>query len=451
LSRHSKAALLGLFLLAIATPVRAVEFQLDGYDRTFFRLFNDLSLDRDADQAEGTRSYFEQRLRLNPHLEINPHIHVFGQIDVLDLALYGSGSEVLLSTGFEDLAGSAYDEPVQLSQSVIPGEDYRGNSVVRRAWGEIWTPHIDLRFGRMGNHWGSGVLANDGNDPLAYYGDTVDRVQLLGRIGPIQLTLSFDTFLEGWINHDDDIWGITFAGGFISDVHSAGVYMHWRRMASEDWTAFYADLWGRTRLGPLSFELEAALVYGKGNATDLGIEDMELLAGGGAFTAGIEVLPIGGAFQLGVASGDSDPTDATLNTFSFDRDFDVALLMFQEPMPVFRHLDPGPENNGIDDSFVIQGDTMSNAVYIKPSFFFDPLDNLRLTLNFIAAGRVAVSEPDLSAEEKHLGLELDFDARWTLYENFELGATVGVLFPGTQFEPYTDTVVGTELRGIIRF
>jgi len=95
LSRHTTVAFLGLVLLVVAAPSRAVEFQLDGYDRTFFRLFNDLSLDRDAEQAEGTRSYFEQRLRLNPHLEINPHIHVFGQIDVLDLALYGSGSEVL--------------------------------------------------------------------------------------------------------------------------------------------------------------------------------------------------------------------------------------------------------------------------------------------------------------------------------------------------------------------
>ena len=58
---------------------------------------------------------------------------------------------------------------------------------------------------------------------------------------------------------------------------------------------------------------------------------------------------------------------------------------------------------------------------------------------------------DASDEDKHIAVELDFDAAWRLYENFELGATVGVLFPGPVFEPYREPVFGTEIRGIIRF
>jgi len=154
---------------------------------------------------------------------------------------------------------------------------------------------------------------------------------------------------------------------------------------------------------------------------------------------------------LGLASGDSDPTDERLTTFTFDRDYDVGLFLFQEPMPVFQHPDPGTENMGIDDSSVIQTEGVSNAFYIKPSFFFDPRDNLRLRLDFIAAGRLKTSDLDMSAEERHLGVELDFDVAWTLYENFELGATVGVMFPGKMFDPYGDPVFGTEIRGIIRF
>ena len=451
MSRAALAGSLVVALVAVSLPAAAVDFHLDGYDRTFFRLYNNLSLDRDAEMAEGNRAYLEHRLRLNPHLEINPHIHVFAQIDALDLTVYGSDSQTLLATGFQDSGGDEYEEPSQMSEGVVPGEDYRGNSVFKRAWGEIWTPHIDLRFGRMGNHWGSGILANDGNGERSLYGDTVDRVQLLSRIGPIQVALSFDAFLEGWINHDDDVWGVTLATGFLSDVHSAGVYMHWRRMPSENWTTWYADLWGRTRLGPLSFELEIAFVYGQGDATELGIENMTLLGGGGALKAGIEVMPIGGELELGVASGDSDPTDERLTAFTFDRDYDVGLFLFQEPMPVFQHPDPGQENMGIDDSSVIQAEGVSNAFYIKPSFFFDPRDNLRLRIDFIAAGRLKTSDLDMTEEERHLGVELDFDVAWTLYENFELGATVGVMFPGKMFDPYGDPVFGTEFRGIIRF
>ncbi len=450
MSRPSCVAILVL-LAWTAAPATAVEFQLDGYDRTFFRAYNNLSLDRDAEQAEGTRSYLEHRLRLNPHLQINPHIHVFAQLDALDLALYGSGAEVLLATGLEDAAGNEYSEPDQLTQSVVPGEDYAGNAVVRRAWGEIWTPYVDFRFGRMGNHWGMGLLANDGNGERSYYGDTVDRVQLLSRIGPVLLSLSFDTFLEGWINHGDDVWGLTLAGGFLSDVHSAGLYVHWRRMPSESWNSLYADLWGRTRLGPLRFELEGVLVYGKGNATDLGIEDLQLLSGGGAFHAGIEVLPIGGEVELGIATGDKDPTDQEVHTFSFDRDHDVGLFLFERAMPSYRHLDPSPDNMGIDTTEAVLEEGVSNAFYLKPSFFFDPRDNVRLRLDFIAARRVVSAELDVAPEDMHLGVELDFDAAWTLYENFELGATVGVMFPGPMFEPSRETVVGTEVRGIIRF
>ncbi len=438
-----------LFLSFIAPPAGAVEFTLDGYDRTRFYIFDTLSLDRESEDAEDNRCYLNQRLRLEPHLQINPHVHVFSQIDLLDLVVFGSDSEVSFYTGYTDALEGVDAEPSQLTDSVIPGEDYRGSAVVRRAWGEIWTPYVDLRFGRMGNHWGMGLLANDGNDIYSDFGDTVDRVQLLARFGPVQVSLAFDTFLEGWINDNDDIWGLTLAGGFLSDVHSAGAYVHWRRMPSEKWDALYADLWGRTHLGPLHFELEAVFQYGKGNATLQGVENMEVMAGGGAFRAGIEILPIGGQVEIGLASGDKDLTDEKVHTFSFDRDHDIALLLFQETMPQFRDLTETLETN--DLVAPTTGNAVSNAFYFKAGPYIYPRDNLRLGLDFIAAQQLIHENEDLKAEDKHLAVELDFDARWILYENFELGARVGVMFPGPMYEPYRETVFGTEIRGIIRF
>lgn len=455
-------------LLCYALPAWALDVKLTGYDRTRFYLFDSLSLTDESVsiQEEGTsgttelppeavRAYFDQRLRLDPHLEINPHVHVFGQLDLLDLQLFGTEGEVYAAF-WDDLDDGGAFDTAQMAHGIQTGDDYRGSAVVRRAWGEVWTPYVDFRFGRMGNHWGMGLLANDGNGDNADFGDTVDRLQLLARIGPVQFSLAFDTYLEGWINESDDVFGLTLAGGFLSEVHSAGLYVHWRRMPSNQWNAMFADLWGRTRLGPLRVELEAVFQYGKGDLAlgDIVYEDQEVLAGGGAFKAGIDVLPFGGEVEVGLATGDKDTTDDTWRTFSFDRDHDVALLLFEETMPTFRPTSAVADTPvfGEDTSLAVTGNGVSNAFYIKPGGYFDPLDNLRLRLDFIAA-RTLVDplQEELSAEDMHLALEIDFGARWLLYENFELGARVGVMFPGPRFEPTTDPVFGTEFRAMIRY
>src|SRR5262249_34150796 len=55
-----------------------------------------------------------------------------------------------------------------------------GDSVkVKRVWGEVSTPVGILRFGRMGSHWGLGMLHNDGNCLDCDLGDTVDRIQFV--------------------------------------------------------------------------------------------------------------------------------------------------------------------------------------------------------------------------------------------------------------------------------
>src|SRR4029077_10025826 len=54
---------------------------------------------------------------------------------------------------------------------------------IKRAWGEVALPLGILKFGRMPNQWGMGILYNAGGaDPInggynydADYGDTVDR------------------------------------------------------------------------------------------------------------------------------------------------------------------------------------------------------------------------------------------------------------------------------------
>ena len=71
--------------------------------------------------------------------------------------------------------------------------------VVKRVWGEYTTPIGLLRFGRMPNHWGLGMLANDGNAYDSDWGSTADRIM-------------FVTGVKSWDLYFGALWDFTNEG-----------------------------------------------------------------------------------------------------------------------------------------------------------------------------------------------------------------------------------------------
>ena len=157
------ATLVALGLTLAPSPAQAVEFRLDGMYRLRANLFDTLSLDREVEESEKVRTYLDQRLRLIPHLCVGSNVHVYLDLDVMDGLRFGAQPEVLQAIGQSQDSGLPFDEPIALSGSVGPGSDYRESLFIRRAWAELYTPYVDVKLGRMGSHWGMGLLANDGN------------------------------------------------------------------------------------------------------------------------------------------------------------------------------------------------------------------------------------------------------------------------------------------------
>jgi hypothetical protein len=455
--RNALPALLALLLPGLLTlvpaPAQAAEFRLDGYYRFRGELFDTLSLDRDDESSELVRTYMEHRLRLVPHIRINSNVHVFLDLDVLDLLKFGSNPEVLQAVGASMESGDAFDEPVPLSGSVLPGQDYRESLFVRRAWVELYTPYVDLKIGRMGSHWGMGLMANDGDCAVdCDYGDTVDRIMIsTSRLDPVRINLAVDTRAEGFINRDDDTHSFLLSGGYLGEVHQVGAYVRWTRQPSNRFNLVHGDIYGATTLGPLSMELEALLLWGAASDSDIGVEDLKILSAGGAFRAKLAISPWTAGVEVGLATGDKDPTDNVWHTMRFDRDHDVAFLMFEEMMPTFEYGDLALEDNGnIDMSRAVTGEGVSNAFYLKPSFDVDVRDNLSAGIAAVLAFPV-VPEAFGEDEPKFYGAEIDLNAAWTLYSNFEIGATAAFFFPGPVYEPYRSFTFGGELRAIVHF
>lgn len=456
LVRTPSVAAVAALVLSMLLPASAsaVEFRLDGYYRFRANLFDTLSLDREHEDTEGVRTYLEHRLLLAPQLRVNSNVHVFLQLDVMDALRFGSDPEILQAVGAVSTAdGSAFNEPLGLSGSVLPGSDYQESLFVRRAWAELYTKYVDLKIGRMGSNFGLGVVANDGTCDTCEYGDTVDRVMVsTSALDPARISIAFDTRAEGWINRSDDTHSFLFTGGYLGEVHKGAVWVRWTRQPSNGLNIANVNLWGATQLGPLSIEGEGVLIGGRADATDIGVEDLEILQGGGVFKVGLQMNPVDFGVHFGFASGDTDPTDTRWTSLRMDRDHDIGVLMFEHSMPQYgRGAAADEENQNVDVSRAVVGEGVSNAFYIIPSVHVEPVDNLRLGVSLTAAFPLIRTVFAATDEAGAYGAEIGLNARWTIAGAFEIGGRAGIFIPGDVFGTGLAPIVGAELRALVHF
>lgn len=455
------AALIGV--VAVPTPADAVEFRLDGMYRLRANLFDSLSLERGEERDEGRRSFIDQRLRLVPHLRINSGVHVYADIDLLDALQFGANPAganpaVQLAVGQQQADGTLFNEPSALTGGVLPGEDYADSLFVRRAWVEVYTPYVDIKVGRMASHWGLGLLANDGSCDTCDYGDIVDRLMIsTSLIDPVRISFAIDTRAEGFINRDDDTHSLLLQGGLLHEVYKIGGYVRWTRQPSNKFNLLHGDIWGSAKLGPVKVELEALINWGAAETTDIGVEELTILSGGGALEAALAVSPWEAGLSVGVATGDKDPTDNKWHTLRFDRDYDVGLLMFEHPLPQFQVGDAANEADGplgnVDASQAVVHEGVSNAFFLRPRFHFDLLDNLQAGIAFTTAWPVVPLGLGHTDEDPRnfYGAELDGHVKFVLHNAFEMRATAGLFFPGNVFGDTRAVTFGGEVRALVRF
>ena len=199
--------------------------QLHGYWRMRGDIFRRADLGRGRDAAgqslfplapsSDTLGAGNMRLRLNPVLRLSDQLTLHGQFDALDNVIMGS--QPLLEPYFDAKTGS------QLLSNRVVGDALQ----VKRVWAEVETPVGQLAFGRMGLHWGEGLLYNDGNCFDCDYGTTLDRIQL--KTGPIYrhvITLAADAVAVGPTT--SDLTDFATSGRYGAPVNLDGADDAWR-------------------------------------------------------------------------------------------------------------------------------------------------------------------------------------------------------------------------------
>ena len=429
--------LLPLALLAATPGASAAQLEWAGHYRARGLLYDSLSLSDTNDQAEGTSNLLDHRLRLQPRFHITERVGLFAQIDALSLVPWGEQVEGYEDPVTGDTTYLAYDQSL-VSPTTSAGGSTPAGIAVTRAWGEVYTDIGRFRFGRVPLHWGAGIWQNDGFAPDAEYGDTADRIQFTSRVGMLYLMGAWDVNYEGYVNVPDDMQSVNLAFAYQTETLGLGFYNQYRWQPSENLTLYTGDLWAKAQMGTLDIEAEVVGVFGAGNLGG-GANDMRITAVGAMLKGDMQLDKILVGIEGGLATGDAED-DSHIKTFTFDRDHNLTLMMFEEPMPTLEATTANETNGGRDYDAVLTGEGIRNALYVRPHVGYRILDEL--TVDVAVFGAQAAKLPEDQKDAKGYGWEFDASVIYTPYEHFELRGMAGLFLPGSYYSSYEDDELG---------
>jgi uncharacterized protein (TIGR04551 family) len=136
------------------------------------------------------------RFRINPEIHISDNLRIVSQIDALDNVVLGSTPDAYAitpsktggysSAGYNGYAPLGFYSTTQGAPTA--GVNGYTNSInVNRVWAEYMTPVGQLRFGRMPDQWGLGMVHNAGDGIDSDYQSTIDRIMFISGIRSMDL------------------------------------------------------------------------------------------------------------------------------------------------------------------------------------------------------------------------------------------------------------------------
>jgi uncharacterized protein (TIGR04551 family) len=135
-----------------------------------------------------TQSSANLRFRIEPELVISDNLRIVSQLDLLNNLVLGSTPDAYAldpingnKPGQATPNGYAPAAAFSTTQGspTVGINSYQNAVNVNRVWAEYMTPVGQIRFGRMPNQWGLGMVANAGDGIDSDYQSTVDRIMFV--------------------------------------------------------------------------------------------------------------------------------------------------------------------------------------------------------------------------------------------------------------------------------
>ena len=325
---------------------------------------------------------------------------------------------VIVGGNTEQIWGDTWDIPGSIDERGRHNLRYRTPDIRKLAM-TANLEAVQLEVGLTTASWGLGMLANDGiQEPFfgqPEFGDRVVRARLTTKPGaesPWHFTVAWDRVLQDEVSVDVSTQWTNQAIASIlwrDDDDQAGLYGAVRRqdelLYSRSTRVTVVDAFTDLHL-PLSSSLnlhlaaEGAGITGKTNrSTTYNARDrVHVLSAGavGVAMLGMRDDTVMVGLSSGFATGDGDPSDDTMADFTFDRNFDVGMVLFDEVMggidaahynlvtnPAFAGRPP----DGVEAS--VHEGAFRRATYVQPRVELSPMPWMRARLGMLFAWSTA--------------------------------------------------------------
>lgn len=431
----------------------------------------------EMDNIERNKQYMLQHLVLSPKITAYDGITIYGRFDILNANAYPNSQ---MGQFFGSGIGSA--TPTNADNSNALSERQSADFI---AVNHLYLTYAHefglLTVGRAPLHFGLGMAYNAGTGAFDHWFDNRDMVSYKFVTGNLSFTPMMAKVVENDIGFEDDIsdymfqmmyenpdtelkLGLMYRSRHVTrygnDVPAAPLFGDGTSVSPQGTAGFEGEYWNLffSRWVGESFKIGLELATQKG--------ETGVLAGGG----NVEIDGYGVALEMdwmpkdsnwsaslkaGTASGDDPDTVNSYEGFVFDRNYDVAFLLFNHPLgqyDLFRTA--GIRDTSATASSRADEEAISNVVYISPSikYKWSGKFDTQLGLTYAQLNSDPLSGIDV---EKSVGYEVDISLNYKPYDNVQWINRIGFLSPGKAFDGggqfRSENSYGLETKAAITF
>ncbi|MFK8136957.1 MAG: hypothetical protein AB8E15_01235 [Bdellovibrionales bacterium] len=401
---------------------------------------------RNYDLDKNEKNYFLHHLILNPSIIATDDLEINFRFDIANSADYGGfTNQVGQFLGNTASAETSTNINSQTSDQIAQtmGLETIANTLLYLNW---HTEYGSIAGGRLPKQFGLGTVYSAGKGSFDHWLDTHDVVSLQMLAGNHTITPSYGKINEGLTNERDDTTITSLQYDYEYPETKLKISILWEVINSDDSVA--TDFTGTTGSSISgSYSMENKLLYFSRAYGDwdlalefaqqdgdtgifVGAQEISMSGTGLAIEAGYKLSPnLKFEGRFGYASGDDINTTDKYEGFQFDRNYDVALLLFNHRLGTTDFLKTesigGSTTGGVDTEYI------SNAIYLAPKLVYQTSDKWTFDTSLIYA---TLHDGVLdSSVSKDLGLEIDFGMSYFHNPQTELRAEFGYLFAGEAF------------------
>lgn len=411
--------------------------------------------------------YGLHHLVLRPKIVAGDGLTIFGQFDVLNSAAYpNSQMGQVWGSGVNTAAQSPSADTTGPGSNVVSKTQKAETIEVSQLYLTYNHEFGQLIAGRAPLHFGLGMTHNAGRGLFDHWYDTRDMVGYKFIVGNLYFLPMVGRVNEGALNRSDDLTDYMIQMQYENPENDIemGIFYQMRKggdQASDaptPATGTAGPLGGAAAVNSGEIDARTVSVYALKDterwragleASFQSGETGVLVAPGGekvtydgfGIAAEFEYRPEGSRWKWGLKAGDAtgdDPkTDGKFEGFIFNRNYDVAFLMFNHPLGSADFLRTGLVTGNTRDASgsvnTSDVEAISNVLYVSPTVKYAFSDRWSLD-NTITTGWLGTNPLTTGSVSKDLGYEWDISVNFQPRKGVMWVNQAGLLFPGSAWE-----------------